>query len=357
MKNFFKTLLILTGASLGLAVAGLAVQRYFVNMGETYGFWVRPVLYMGLILIGTIIFWIFSEKWASWLTRFITNTENDIKVASSKTVFYNAAGIAIGIILAYFFSHIVSRLGDGPFVFFVDIIIYVIFIYLAVIVATKLSEGRGRENSEENETVNGNTVKHYYVDTSSLIDGRILDLLRTGLLEGEVIIPGFILSELQNIADSDDDLRREKGRRGLDVLNRMIATFNDDTLSVKVENYTDYDRENTDMSLINVARENEGRIITLDYNLNQVATANGIRVININDISNALKMPVMSGDEIEVMIIKRGRERQQGIGYMQDGTMIVVEDAADRIGDTVLAEITSALQTSAGRMIFADLIK
>jgi uncharacterized protein YacL len=359
MKRFFKTLIILTGTSLGFALGKLIVdiiQRYYSEVLESAGIWLRPVLYLGLMLVGTIVFWMLSERWSSGLVRFISDTEEGINKASYRTVLFNAAGIAIGIIISYFFSHIVSKLGDGPFVFFVDIMIYVVFVYLAVLVATKLSKARRKNiiDPEENEDLAASDM--CFVDTSCLIDGRIYDFLSTGILEGNVIIPGFILSELQNIADSEDDLRREKGRRGLDVLNRMISSFNEPPLTVKVENYRGFDRNDADLSLVNIAKEMKGRILTLDFNLNKVATANGIKVINLNDISNSLKMSLIPGDRIDVTIIKRGKERQQGIGYLEDGTMIVVEDTATRIGDTLKVEITSSLQTSAGRMIFARIL-
>ncbi|MBR3294841.1 MAG: TRAM domain-containing protein [Clostridia bacterium] len=361
MKKFFKTLIVLTGTSLGFAVARLIVdiiQTYYADIVQDQGYWIRPALYAGLMIVGTLVFLIFSEKWASGLVRFISDTEEGISKASYRTVLFNTAGIAIGIIIAFFFSHIVSRLGEGPFVFFIDIIIYVVFVYLSVIVATKLSKAK-RKNimSDAEDEEMERKPETYFVDTSSLIDGRIYDFLSTGVIEGNIIIPGFILSELQNIADSEDDLRREKGRRGLDILNRMVSSFNEAPLVAKVENHKPYDRNNIDLSLVNLAEQNRGRIITLDFNLNKVATANGLKVININDISNSLKMSLIPGDRIDVTIIKRGKERQQGIGYLEDGTMIVVEDTASRIGETLRAEITSSLQTSAGRMIFARMVR
>lgn len=188
------------------------------------------------------------------------------------------------------------------------------------------------------------------LDTSVIIDGRILDICRTGFMEGELIIPDFVLEELRHLADSQDDLVRAKGRRGLDVLNSLK---NDSRIPVKVQK-TKYDSSiEVDERLMQFAKDEKACIITNDYNLNKVASISGISILNINDLSNALKPLAVSGEEMTVKIVKEGKENGQGVGYLDDGTMVVVEGACKYKGCEVDVIVTSVLQTSAGRMIFA----
>lgn len=191
----------------------------------------------------------------------------------------------------------------------------------------------------------------YILDTSVVIDGRIADLVDTNILENQLILPRFVVSELQGIADSSDKLRRSRGRRGLDIVNRLRAN---DHVDLKV-----YERETpemagqpVDMKLVLLARHMEGKVITGDYNLNKVAKIHNIAVINLNDIANSLKPVFLPGENIEVRIVKEGEGVEQGVGYLDDGTMIVVEGARRHINETVDLTVTSVLQTSAGRMIF-----
>jgi uncharacterized protein YacL len=193
--------------------------------------------------------------------------------------------------------------------------------------------------------------KPYILDTSVVIDGRIADIVETGIIDSQLILPRFALSELQAIADSSDKMRRSRGRRGLDVLNRLRS-------NPKVE-FSIYDRETPEMEgqpvdakLMLLARTLQGKIVTGDFNLNKVARLQGIPVINLNDIALALKAVYLPGDKLNVRIIKPGEEATQGVGYLEDGTMIVIEEGRGHVGKTVSATVTSTLQTSAGRMIF-----
>jgi uncharacterized protein YacL len=193
------------------------------------------------------------------------------------------------------------------------------------------------------------------LDTSVIIDGRIGDMADTRVLESPLIIPRFVLTELHNIADSADRLRRNRGRRGLDVLNRLRANEKIDltildTHAPEVEAAPDVDSK-----LVALARQMGGRIMTNDYNLNKVAQLRGVDVLNINDLANALKAVVLPGEGLAVKIIKPGEAPAQGVGYLEDGTMVVVDQARDRIGQEVAIVVTSMLQTSAGRMIFGRL--
>ncbi len=194
-------------------------------------------------------------------------------------------------------------------------------------------------------------IKPYILDTSVVIDGRIADVVETSIFDNQLIMPRFVLAELQGIADSSDRLRRSRGRRGLDILNRLRT---DEAVDLKI-----YDRElpemvdqPVDMKLILLARHLDGKVVTGDYNLNKVARLHNVPVINLNDIANALKPLFLPGEFINVTIVKAGEESRQGVGYLDDGTMIVVENGHDQIGKVARVSVTSVLQKSAGRMIF-----
>ena len=194
-------------------------------------------------------------------------------------------------------------------------------------------------------------LRPYLLDTSVVIDGRIADVVETSVFDNQLIMPRFVLSELQNIADSGDKMRRARGRRGLDVLNRLRTS--------KSVEFKIYDRElpemanqPVDMKLVLLAKDLEGKIITGDYNLNKVARLHNVPVINLNDVANALKPIFLPGERVEVKVVKPGEEPGQGVGYLDDGTMIVIENGRPHIGEAVVLTVTSVLQTSAGRMIF-----
>lgn len=202
--------------------------------------------------------------------------------------------------------------------------------------------------TEENGTRGGE--EHKLLDTSVIIDGRIADICKTGFIEGTLVIPEFVLEELQHIADSSDLLKRNRGRRGLDILNKIQKE-----LDVKVLIYEgDFEEiSEVDSKLVRLAKVLGGKVITNDFNLNKVCELQGVPVLNINDLANAVKPVVLPGEEIVVQVIKDGKEYGQGVAYLDDGTMIVVEGGRDSIGSTMEVMVTSVLQTSAGRMIFA----
>ncbi len=192
--------------------------------------------------------------------------------------------------------------------------------------------------------------EHKILDTSVIIDGRIADICKTGFIEGTLVIPEFVLEELQHIADSSDLLKRNRGRRGLDILNKIQKE-----LDVRVLIYEDASEEpgEVDSKLVKLAKAMKGKVVTNDFNLNKVCELQGVSVLNINDLANAVKPVVLPGEEIVVQVIKDGKEHGQGVAYLDDGTMIVVEGGRDFIGTTMEVLVTSVLQTSAGRMIFA----
>lgn len=193
------------------------------------------------------------------------------------------------------------------------------------------------------------------LDTSVIIDGRIDDIANTKIIESELVIPRFVLLELQTIADSSDKLKRVRGRRGLDMLNKLQSNENVDIRLLEAVPERSAGNAGVDEMLVDLALQLNGKVVTNDYNLNKIAQLRGVAVININDLANALKPVVLPGEPLVVKVIKAGEEAGQGVGYLEDGTMVVAEGGRDRVGETVELTVTSVLQTSAGRMIFGRL--
>jgi len=195
-------------------------------------------------------------------------------------------------------------------------------------------------------------IPYKILDTSVIIDGRIADICDTGFLEGILVIPNFVLNELQMIADSADSIKRNRGRRGLDILNKMQK---DQSIMVKISDMDFKDIQEVDSKLVQLAKVMKAKVITNDFNLNKVAEFHGVDVLNINLLSNSLKPIVLPGEDMRVLLVKEGKDSNQAIGYLDDGTMVVVENGRRRMNEEVDVIVTSVLQTTAGRMIFTRL--
>ncbi len=188
------------------------------------------------------------------------------------------------------------------------------------------------------------------MDTSAIIDGRILDIFKSGFVDGTIVVPEFVLTELRHVADSADDLKRQRGRRGLDILNRLQSELR---IEVKVVD-KDYDHiDEVDAKLVKLAFDMGAKIVTNDFNLNKIAQFQGVSVLNVNELANAVKTVLLPGEEMEILILKEGKESNQGVGYLDDGTMIVVQGGKRYIGENKSIMVTSVLQTAAGKMVFA----
>lgn len=198
----------------------------------------------------------------------------------------------------------------------------------------------------------GQTEDITLVDTSVIIDGRIVDICKTKFLSGKIVIPKFVLKELQQIADSTDPIKRQRGRRGLEMLHTVQK---ESGLDITIDEEDFPETHEVDAKLVKLAKLLEAKILTVDYNLNRVASIQGIKVLNINELANALKPMVFPGEEMQIKLIKEGKEHNQAVGYLDDGTMVVVEDARKLIGQEVKVAVTSVLQTQAGRMIFTKI--
>jgi uncharacterized protein YacL len=236
----------------------------------------------------------------------------------------------------------------------VRVILTIIFCYLGMVIGLRGKDEFNliipyvrlrRQDQAEEVTV---------VDTSAIIDGRIQDILKTKFLEGKIVIPRFVLKELQQIADSTDPIKRQRGRRGLEILN-IIQKEAGVNLSLHEEEFPEV--KEVDAKLVKLAQLLEGKIMTVDFNLNHVASLQGVKVLNINELANALKPVVFPGEQMGLKLLKEGKEYNQAVGYLDDGTMVVVEEARRLIGQEVKVVVTSVLQTPAGRMIFTKIVK
>jgi len=281
----------------------------------------------------------------------------------SKVVF-NVIGIVLGLLVGVIGS-VPLRFLDVPILsnvisfVFVLIMIYLGYVLfdkrgdeIAKVLFRKRREALATENTEPVVSQTPVIESSILLDTSSIIDGRILDVIKTGFISDKIIVPNFVILELQLISDSSDPLKRAKGRRGLDLVNELTKFEN-----VEISQTDFKEIREVDTKLLKYASTTGSKLVTNDFNLNKVAEIQGVQVLNINDLANAVKTQLVVGEHINVQIIRAGSERQQGVAYLPDGTMIVIEDAAKLIDKTVTVEVAKVLQTSAGRMIFADLIK
>lgn len=389
-KILSRVLTVILGSSIGYYVLPLLWDMININ----FSFFYYPLFN---IVLGAIILFLIYGLTQPLLMRFIHNIERDMRQLSIEKVLVSAIGVIIGLVLAWLINIPLVAIG-WPFIS--NILPIVLTIVLGVLgfyifsnksaeimeMLTRIPQGRRSESMDtaitedvqsDEETHESDLSTHSegldmytdallslrqaadeayqpykILDTSVIIDGRILDVLKAGFIEGVIVVPNFVLKELQYIADSADSLKRVRGRRGLDILNQIQAL--DD---VVVDFYAgDFDDEpEVDLKLLRLAKLVDGVVVTNDYNLNKVSQFHKIKVLNINELANSVKSVVIPGETISVHIVKAGTERQQGVAYMDDGTMIVVEEGKHHIDETLSVEITSAIQTNAGRMVFAKI--
>lgn len=278
---------------------------------------------------------------------------------STQTLTAGLVGLVIGLIIAALLTFPLSLL-PSPFGHLLPFIAVIIFSYLGVSVLVMRQHDLfqimrfipGRSTAIEESSESASSSRSILLDTSVIIDGRIADIAQTGFLSGTLLIPRFVLNELQYIADSPDNLRRQRGRRGMEVLSQLQK---ESAIPVRI---TDIDVEGVrevDDKLVILARQLRCPILTNDYNLNRIADLQGVTVLNVNELANSVKMVFLPGETLEVTLIQEGKEAGQGVGYLDDGTMVVVEDGAEHLNKMVNVVVTKVLQTTAGRMIFARL--
>lgn len=264
-------------------------------------------------------------------------------------------GLILGLIMAKLVSDAFSLASLSPEqLSTIRVILTLVFCYLGMIIGMRGKDEfnliipyvRLKRTNEREEIA--------LLDTSVIIDGRILDIYKTRFLDSKIVIPRFVLKELQQIADSTDPIKRQRGRRGLDILHVLQKEAIQD-IAVNEEDFPEV--AEVDAKLVKLAKLVEAKILTVDFNLNRIATFQGVKVLNINELANVLKPVVFPGEELHIKLIKEGKEHNQAIGYLDDGTMVVVEDARRMLGQDVKVAVTSVLQTQAGRMIFTKIEK
>lgn len=324
--------------------------------------------YLGLGLLGVGLFGWLALVLEPFITNSICNASERWTAALSRIptsdILVIVFGVGIGLILANLIGAPFSRLPIvGSYIpIILSLIMSVVGAKLALrkhndIVSffNRIPSRKAVKVPDTNDVKAGPLGDRLYssnklLDTSVIIDGRIMDILSTGFLDGRVVVPNFVLEELQKLSDSSDSLKRAKGRRGLDLVHDMQVSYKGQVLIVD----NDYDDiSEVDAKLVRLAKQSDATIITNDFNLNKVAEIQGIKVLNINELANAIKPVVVAGEEMNVYLVKEGKEQGQAIAYLDDGTMIVVENGRDDLGNSIPVIVSSVLQTSAGRMIFA----
>ena len=268
-------------------------------------------------------------------------------------------GLLIGLLLTYVLTIALSPMlpqGESPTAGWLPLVIGMVLCYtcISILIQTKDDFRFIIPYVEFAKEIKG--LKPFVLDTSVVIDGRIADVVETHVIDNQLIMPQFVIGELQAIADSSDKLRRGRGRRGLDILNRLRSNPQID-LQVFDRELPEFAGQTVDQKLVLLAKHLEGKVVTNDYNLNKVAKLHNVGVINLNDLSNALKPLFLPGETFDVRIVKPGEELKQGIGYLDDGTMVVVEGGRDHVGHLISVMVTSVLQTSAGRMVFGKFME
>jgi uncharacterized protein YacL len=347
LRKIFCVIFILAGGFIGYeiipGIRAISNIEFLINQ--------KWLLYILSFIIGSffgfIIFILSNKKLSSLGERFITFF---LKIPT-QNILSGVLGLIVGLIIANLLAYSLSFI---PFVGnYLPIILNVTLGLLGIILGlNKREESVNFYRKSIGRFKKKDKVSQYQpkiLDTSVIIDGRVADICQTDFLEGELIIPRFVLNELQAIADSSEPLKRNRGRRGLDVLNK-INKIHINKIKIISQDYPDL--KSVDTKLIRLAKDLDAKVLTNDYNLNKLAQLENVSVLNINDLSNALKSVILPGEELITQIIKEGKETGQGVAYLDDGTMIVIENGVKNIGDKVKVIVTSILQTPAGRMIF-----
>ncbi|KNF07989.1 putative PIN and TRAM-domain containing protein YacL [Gottschalkia purinilytica] len=352
IDKIIKGIVALLGTTVGWGIVALADKLGFLAYIDKTNY--SLYFYVAFSLIFGIISLILSNKIIEFWSKTVSEAEKKLQNIPATDIILGSVGLVFGLVIAYLLSRVLIEI---PYVgILVSIICYLLLGYLGVKVTTRKKEDFGsivnvfKKVGKDKSHKNGTKVHPKLLDTSVIIDGRIADLCKTGFVEGPLVIPEFVLEELQHIADSSDALKRNRGRRGLDILNKIQKELD---IEVIIHDKDFEDVAEVDSKLLKLAQHLGGKVVTNDYNLNKVAEFHGVDVLNINELANAIKPVVLPGEEMLVQVIKDGKESGQGVAYLDDGTMIVVDGGRNHIGQTIDVMVTSVLQTSAGRMIFA----
>ena len=359
MKKFIQFMIILFGVGIGpMLVAIVYAVANSIGIGNLYLHvwpWVTLLFFISSGIISGIIFIFLSKPITEKLFHGVQMLERRLSVLPSSVIFPGVLGLIVGLLISYLLSGLINNIPIPWISTIISVLVYIVLSYLGIMMAIRrksemhfLGFTKEKKKDKTREAINAPKI----LDTSVIIDGRIFDLCKTGFIEGTIVIPEFVLEELRHIADSSDNLKRNRGRRGLDVLNKIQKELD---LPVHIM-HTEYEESmEVDSKLLRLAKDVGGKVLTNDYNLNKVAAVQSVSVLNINELANAIKPVVLPGEEMLVQIVKEGKEMGQGVAYLDDGTMIVVEGGRYKLNEELKVLVTSVLQTAAGRMIFAKL--
>ena len=351
----------LISSIMGISI-GYIIGKILITLGIRQGIkvFVEPI-YTGLILlivilIFAIIFYFLSSFIYKGIIAIIDGFEKNIQKLTVTEFLFGTLGLLVGLVFATLIGIPISRIH-----FVIGPILFILIDLIGALVGIKIFIKRKEDILNLLTSIKKNGIRDKknrhnekicpkILDTSVIIDGRIFDICQTGFVEGPLVIPGFVLNELRHISDSADGLKRNRGRRGLDILNKIQKE-----LSIETQIYEEDFPEiaEVDAKLLKLAQVLNGKVVTNDFNLNKVAEFQGVPVLNINELANAIKPVLLPGEEMKVVVMKDGKEASQGIAYLDDGTMIVVEGGRKFISEEIMVVVTSVLQTAAGRMIFA----
>ncbi len=354
IDKIIRGVIVLMGILIGYGVVSGFMALDIISLPN--GGWLNLFFYVGISLIFGIIFFLLSPRIINRGRKIAKFIEGELQDIPANEIVVASIGLIVGLVIAYLLSQPFYKLGIPYLGVVISIILYSVFGYLGIRIPLKKKEdisnlaGLIRKHPNKDKENIEYTSCPKILDTSVIIDGRIADICKTGFIEGPLVIPEFVLQELQHIADSSDTLKRNRGRRGLDILNKIQKELD---IEVIIHDGKFDEAKEVDSKLLKLTQALNGKIITNDYNLNKVAEVQNIKVLNINELANAVKPHVLPGEEMIVQVIKDGKESGQGLAYLDDGTMIVVESGKKHIGETIDVLVTSVLQTSAGRMIFA----
>lgn len=352
LRKIIQVLFLLIGATVGI----IFLPHVFELIPIADKPWINNAIVSAVI--GAVIFYFLSLLFADSLVRFMKWMEEKLLHAPTPDLLFGTIGMIIGLVVAFLIGFALSTIDIPLVATAAPIVLSVVLGYLGfqvgfqkrdemltMLTPSKLAIPKKTEIEAPEEK-----VAYKLLDTSVIIDGRIADISATGFMEGTFVVPQFVLSELQHIADSSDTLKRTRGRRGLDILKRLQSE-REGAIMITEESFEEV--AEVDLKLMRAAKKMGGQVVTNDFNLNKVCELHNVPVLNINDLANAVKPVVIPGEDMHVVVIKDGKEPKQGVAYLDDGTMIVIEDAKKYIGDAINVTVTSVLQTSAGRMIFA----